>query len=616
MIKTKSLLSPVNAWKYLFKEPVTVSKKDIFLTPREASDRYRGFHTNDHTKCTGCGTCSEICPTNAINMIEMPDMEFEEGKKQERPAIDYGRCSFCGLCVDICVSDSLHMSKEYIHLSTDANTFYFMPDENGIHNTPQKTGYTRDAVSELLDLNRYRMDHESRDRKNSFIEIVKGFSLEMALAESSRCVECGVCTATCPAQMNIPEYIRAIYDGDLKEGMNQIYKTNPLPNVCGRICTHKCESACVMGTRGQAIAIRWLKRYIVDNTPLDDYEAAATAHLNLADTVTEKVEGKVAIIGSGPSGLSCAYYLSTLGYEVDVFEKNALPGGVIRYGGPEYRLPEASVVKDISMIEKAGVKFHCNKKLGTDVSLESLRDNYDCVFLGIGFSLSRPLPIPGSDNNEVKYAIEFLGQASDYVRGTHKMPDIHEKIAVIGGGNVAFDVARTLLRLQIEKFGQSHVTMASLEARNKLPADLEEIEEGEEEGLLYNFGYGPQFIEIEDEKIKGLQVKKVNSIFDSEGKFNPDYDENDQHLIEATQVYIAIGQMAEYDFFNEEMKKSIEIFRGQVKVNDQGQFDKYPWLFAGGDIVRGPDIINAVDTGHTAAKSIDAYIRSKHNEDV
>jgi len=605
MKKSKSLLSPVKAWKYLIKEPVTVSKKDIFLTPREASDRYRGFHTNDHTKCTGCGTCSDICPTDAINMIEMPDIEFEDGKKQERPAIDYGRCSFCGLCVDICVSDSLHMSKEYIHLSTDPNTFYFMPDENGIHNTPQKTGYTRDDVSDLLDLDRYEMAHEGVMRKKSFIEVVKGFSLQMALAESARCVECGVCTATCPAQMNIPEYIRSIYDGDLEEGIKQIYKTNPLANVCGRICTHKCETACVLGNRGEPIAIRWLKRYIVDNTPADQYEAAALSY------VSEKANGKVAIVGSGPSGLSCAYYLSTLGYEVDVYEKKALPGGVIRYGGPEYRLPEKSVIKDISMIEKAGVNFLCNQKLGTDISLEALRDQYDSVFLGIGFSLSRPLPLPGSDNNEVKYAIEFLGQARDYVRGIRQMPDIHERIAVIGGGNVAFDVARTLLRLQEEKYGKSHVTMASLEARDKLPADLEEIEEGEEEGLLYNFGYGPQHIQIEEDKIAGLHVKKVNSIFDSEGKFNPDYDEADQHLIEATQVYIAIGQMAEYDFFNEEMQSNIEMFRGQVKVEPNGQFKDYPWLFAGGDIVRGPNIINAVDTGHTTTKTIDEYIRKK-----
>lgn len=605
MKQEKSLFSPLKAWKYLVKEPVTVSKKDIFLTPREAADRYRGFHINEHDKCTGCGTCSEICPTDAINMITLPDQPYEDGKKNERPAIDYGRCSFCGLCVDICTGDSLHMTKEYIHTSTDVDSMYFMPDELGIHHKDQKHGWVRDEVSELLDLDRYEMHHEGVSRKRNFIEIVKGFSYEMALAESSRCVECGVCTQTCPAQMNIPEYIRTVYDVDLKKGIEWIYKTNPLANVCGRICTHKCETACVIGNRGDAVAIRWLKRYIVDNTPMDQYEAGALSY------VTEKTNGKVAIVGSGPSGLSCAYYLSTLGYEVDVYEKNALPGGVIRYGGPEYRLPEASVKKDIEMIEKSGVNFICNTELGKEVSLESLKEKYDSVFLGIGFSYSRPLPIPGSDNDQVKFAIDFLGQTRDYNRGTNAMPDIADEVVVIGGGNVAFDVARTLIRLQEEKYGKSSVSMAALEHRGILPADLEEIEEGEEEGLKYSFGYGPQSIEVEDGKIKGLHVKKVNSIFDSEGRFNPDYDENDQKLIAAKQVYIAIGQMANYDFFTEEMKEKIEIFRGKVKVQENGQFENYPWLFAGGDIVRGPDIINGVATGHDAAKAIDAYIRTK-----
>ena len=605
MKQSKSMFSPLKAWKYLVKEPVTVSKENIFLTPREASDRYRGFHTNDHSKCTGCGTCGEICPTEAINMIVLPDQPFEDGKKNERPAIDYGRCSFCGLCVDICTSDSLRMSKEYIHTSIDVETFNFMPGENGIHNTYQKPGYGRDEVSELLDLERYEMKHENASRKNSFIEIVKGFSTEMALAESSRCVECGVCTQTCPAEMNIPEYIKTVYDGDLQKGIEWIYKTNPMANVCGRICTHKCETACVIGNRGDAVAIRWLKRYIVDNTPMDQYEAGALAY------VTEKTQGKVAIVGSGPSGLSCAYYLSTLGYEVDVYEKNALPGGVIRYGGPEYRLPEASVIKDITMIEKAGVNFICNSELGKNISLEALRDQYDSVFLGIGFSYSRPLPIPGSDNKEVKFAIEFLGQTRDYNRNMGEMPDIQDEVVVIGGGNVAFDVARTLIRLQEEKYGKSSVSMAALEHRGILPADLEEIEEGEEEGLNYSFGYGPQSIEIKDDAIVGLKVKKVNSIFDADGQFNPSYDENDVKVVPAKQVYIAIGQMANYDFFDEEMKSKIDIFRGKVKVKDNGQFDNYPWLFAGGDIVRGPDIINGVATGHDAAKAIDMYIRSK-----
>ncbi|MCD6322660.1 MAG: FAD-dependent oxidoreductase [Clostridiales bacterium] len=606
MNKEKSIFSPIKAWKYLLRKPITVPKKDIFDKPREASLRYRGFHQNDWEKCLGCGTCSRICPTNAITMIEVDTLEEKEGYKNERPAFDYGRCTYCALCVDICPSDSLYMSREYMHISKDADTFYILPDSTGIHGDSFKKGYVRDSDSELLDLNRYEMELEPVGRKNSFMEIVRGFSLEKALGESARCVECGICTEACPANMNIPEYIKSVWEGDMRGAVGYLYKTNPLANVCGRICTHNCENVCALGHRGEAISIRWLKRFIVDNTPMDEYEEAAL------EFVTEAVNGKVAIVGSGPSGLSCAYYLRTLGYEVDVYEEKELPGGVIRYGGPEYRLPEKSVLKDISMIEKSGVNFICNTKVGRDVQLDELHNKYDAVFIGTGFSLSRPLKIPGYEHEDVEYAIPFLGQTRDYLRETAQMPAIHEKVAVIGGGNVAFDVARTMIRLQQLKYGADSVSMASLEHREILPCDIEELEEGTEEGIKGYFGYGPDEIIIENGKITGLRVKKVLSIFDEAGKFNPKYDEADKFVIEATQVYIATGQMPEYAFFDEAMLEQVEIARGKVKVGKHGQFSSFPWLFAGGDIVQGPDIITGVANGHDAADGIDIYIRAKN----
>lgn len=605
MNKEKSIFAPIKAWKYLVKKPISVLKKDIFDKPREASDRYRGFHQNDWDKCLGCGTCSTICPTKAITMVEVEGLEEKEGYKSERPAIDYGRCTFCGLCVDICPSDSLGMSREYIHLSKDTDTFYILPDATGMHHNSFDKGYSRDENSELLDLERYEMKHEPVSRKESFIEIVKGYSMEMAYAESARCVECGLCTEACPAHMNIPEYIKGVWEDDMHEAMTQVYKTNPLANVCGRICTHNCETVCALSHRGEPIAIRWLKRYIVDNTAPDVYDKAALA------AVTAPVNGKVAIAGSGPSGLSCAYYLRTLGYEVDIYEEKPLAGGVIRYGGPEYRLPEESVMKDIGIIEKAGVNFIMDTKVGRDISLDELHEKYDAVFLGTGFSLSRPLKIPGYEHEDVEYAIPFLAQTRDYLRDMAKMPEIHEKIVVIGGGNVAFDVGRTLVRLQQQKYGTDYISMAALEHRDILPCDLEELEEGEEEGIKGHWGYGPDEIVIEDGKIKGLRVKKVLSIFDEEGKFNPSYDEADSFVIEATQVYMAIGQMPEYPYFSEKMMEKIEIVRGKVVVGEYGRVENYPWLFAGGDIVRGPDIINGVANGHEAAEGIDAYIRSK-----
>ena len=606
MNKDKSIFSPIKAWKYLLRKPVTVLKKDIFDKPREAALRYRGFHQNDWDKCLGCGTCSKICPTNAITMVEVDSLEEKEGYKNERPAFDYGRCCYCAICVDICPSDSLNMSREYLHMSTDADTFYTLADSKGIHRDSFDKGYIRDSDSELLDLVRYEMEHEPVGRKTSFLEIVKGYSLEKALAESARCVECGICTETCPAHMNIPEYIKSVWEGDMKGAVGYLYKTNPLANVCGRICTHVCEDVCALSVRGEAISIRWLKRFIVDNTPMDEYEEAAL------EFVTEPVNGKVAIVGSGPSGLSCGYYLRTLGYEVDIYEEKALPGGVIRYGGPEYRLPEESVLKDIGMIVKSGVNFICNTKVGRDVQLDELHEKYDAVFLGTGFSLSRPLKIPGYEHADVEYSIPFLGQTRDYLRELADMPKIHEKAIVIGGGNVAFDVGRTLVRLQQIKYGADYVSMAALEHRDILPCDIEELEEGEEEGVKGHFGYGPDEIIIEDGKITGLRVKKVVSIFDEDGSFDPKYDDSDSYVIEGTQVYIATGQMPEYAFFDEAMLEQVEIARGQVKVGEKGQFGSFPWLFAGGDIVQGPDIITGVANGHDAAEGIDAFIRQKN----
>lgn len=605
MNKAKSLFSPIKAWKYLFREPVTIAKKDIFVNPREASDRYRGFHQNDLDKCIGCGTCSDICPTAAINMVPVEGLVHEEGKKDERPAFDYGRCSFCGLCVDVCASDSLNMSKEYIHISKDAETFYYLPDASGIHEKEAEKGYQRDEVSELLALARQKMAQSDTSRKSSFIEIMKGYTKAEALEEAARCVECGICTDTCPANMNIPEYIRAVFDDDMEEGIRQIYKTNPLANVCGRICTHKCETVCAISHRGEPIAIRWLKRYIVDNASETEYEEGALAE------VTAPVSGKIAVVGSGPSGLACAFYLRTMGYDVTIYEARGLPGGVVRYGGPEYRLPEASVLKDISMIEKAGVKFICNTEVGVDIELETLHAENEAVFLGTGFSLSTPLRIPGYEHPNVKYAIPFLASVRDYLRGLAPMPVVDRKVVVIGGGNVAFDVARSLLRLQEIQYGESCVQIASLEDIDILPADKEELEEGVEEGLKGYFGYGPESIEISGDAIVGIHLKKVLSIFDAEGRFSPSYDETDKKLLEATQVYMAIGQMPEYAYFNDEMRDQILTKRRQVAVNDGGQIESYPWLFAGGDIVKGPDIITAVATGHDAAKAIDQWLLSK-----
>jgi len=266
----KSFWGPTIAWKRLFTKPVTIKVPKVY---REAAERYRGFHVNDWELCTGCSTCSKVCPTDAIKMVPV-DIEVEPGKKAQRPAIDYGRCTFCGMCVDICTTGSLKMTREYIHISDDPNTFFFLPDEAGIHHQEIPLGYQRDEASELLDLERVEMEElPASERVNSFIEYVKGYSKEQAIAEAARCVDCELCVDVCPANMDIPRYIESAFRDNTKEGVEWIYKTNPLPGVCGRVCTHKCETVCSIGHRGEPVAIRWLKRYIMDQESVN-YQVA------------------------------------------------------------------------------------------------------------------------------------------------------------------------------------------------------------------------------------------------------------------------------------------------------------------------------------------------------
>jgi len=603
----KSILAPFKGWKYLFQKPVTIPMDDIFKNPRESQDNYRGFHVNDWDTCIGCGTCAEVCPTSAITMAERAELPDEEGSKPERPVVDYGRCCFCGLCVDICTSGSLSLTKEYLHISSDPEDYIYMPGEKDITGNDYKLGYVKDEDSDLLDLTRKEMEEVgAEERKGSFIEIVRGYSREQAKAEAARCVECGICEKTCPAHMNIPEYIRAVWEGKLDEGLDYLYKTNPLPSICGRICTHKCEGACALSNRGEAIAIRWLKRYIMDNVPDGEYEKT------LLSEVSKKGDGKVAIIGAGSAGLSAAYYLGAMGYEVDVYEKHDRVGGPMRYGAPRYRLPDAAVDQDVKLIEKIGVKFHTGTEVGKDVKFADLQKECDAVFIATGYPVTRPLDIPGSDHTDVKMAMEFLAQSADYVRGAGRMPDIEDDVVVVGSGNVAFDVARTLVRFQNEKYGRSKVKMLALEREDQIPADIEEIEEGREEGILMELGCGPQKIDIDEAgKLVGIEACVCTRLFDENHRFSPQFDYDQRICLDTKQVYLAIGQMADLTYIPEEIKDQIKIERGKIQVNEDNQVEGIPWLYAGGDLIQGMDIIHGVANGHTAAVGIDKYLTAK-----
>ncbi|HMA61221.1 MAG TPA: FAD-dependent oxidoreductase, partial [bacterium] len=433
-MKIEDILSPFNVWKRAFSKTFTTRKP---LEERPGAKRYRGFHKNDLEKCIGCGSCEEICQNAAIDMVPVEGQETTDGDSGLRPKIDYGRCCWCALCVDICPSNSLSMSNEYIWIDEDADNFRFVAGNENKPWDELEEGYRRKGDYRLTDPERIEMEMENPERGiKSFIEMVKGYSKEQALKEADRCVECGICVATCPAHMDIPRYIKAIREDDLEEAVELLYKTNPMPATCGRICTRKCEDACAIGADGEPIAIRWLKRYIIDQ--IEDPEIRSI----LQEKQFAEKDQKIAIIGAGPGGLSAAYYLRNMGYQVTIYEAHENPGGEIWYGVPEYRMPYKELKAEIDRIQDLGVEMKFNTEVGVKVDFQDLYDNHDAVFISTGLTQPYNLRIEGEDLPGVISGLDFLEKVAQ-----GEKPEIGSKVLVIGGGNVAIDAARTSRRL-------------------------------------------------------------------------------------------------------------------------------------------------------------------------
>ncbi len=594
-----SLLNPLKNLSFFGRKPITEP-----LEPRLAAERYRGFHLNDWEKCIGCSTCQKVCDNAAITMVEVPGLREDpvNGVRNLRPAIDYGRCCWCALCVDLCPTGSISLSREYVHTCTDdqLDSYFMLPDPKGMHQEYFGEGWNKTAENDLVDPHRQAMaELEPAERDDNFNEIVAGYDKQQAIIEASRCVQCGMCHDACPTHMNAPEYIRAIWQGDAEEAVRQIYRTNPFAHTCGRVCTHRCETACSIGKRGEPVAIRWLKRWAMDAVGDERVREIVASTPKTAPTGRS-----VAVVGSGPAGLTAAFDLARMGHEVVVYEALQNPGGMPRYGIPSYRLPYDRLDADIEVIKAAGVEIRCGVRVGRDIRMEQLREEHDAVLLALGLQLGRSTRIPGSDHPKVLKAVDLLRDITDENRF-----EVPRQAVVIGGGNVAMDIARSLARLQRQQYGEIKITLTALEDSEHFLADPVEVKEADEEAIEIFPSRGPQGCIIEKGELKGLRTWAVLSIFDEQGRFAPKFDDNDEQIHDGDMVIEAIGQMTDASLLGEELTERLEWNRGRLQV-DANCRSSEDWLWAAGDMVRGPDVVHAVADGHTVAKSMNEFLLS------
>ena len=438
------------------------------------------------------------------------------------------------------------------------------------------------------------------------------------------------CMAACPVHTEAGRYVALIAEGKYKEAYHVARRPNPFASICGRVCAAPCEPACRRGTIDQPIAIRALKRFVTEKFGVESMVDLAKLKEVFGRSV-KKNGIKVAVIGAGPAGLSCAHDLALLGYEVTVFEGQSVAGGMLRLGIPEYRLPRELIRLEINAILSLGVELKLNSAVGRDFSIADLKkQGYQAVFIGIGSHKSRDLKIEGVELDGVLRAVDFLLNVNLGYR-----VDLGKKVVVVGGGNVAIDVARTAARQEkidvghvtevaealdvarsAVRFGAKEVHMVCLEDWNEMPASKEEIDEAIEERIQVHPRKGPKRIIGEAGKVVGFETVDCVSVFDEEKRFNPKFASGTERAMEADTVIMAIGQTSDLSWITPE--DGIEVTsRNTIKVDTKTLATTAPGIFSGGDVSFGPrNAIDAIANGKRAAQSIHQYITGEVGKNV
>jgi len=400
------------------------------------------------------------------------------------------------------------------------------------------------------------------------------------------------CRAACPAHTDVQAYVGLIAQGKYTEAFEVITSVNPIASVCSMICHHPCEQSCRRCGIDEPLAVRHLKRFAIEKSR--DYRRAKRR-------LVQKTKDKsIGIIGSGPSGLTAARDLADFGYSVTLYERQPVLGGMLATAIPPYRLPREVLKEDIDDVVSKGVEVKTNFEVGRDAKFDDLAKKHDAVLIAIGLSQSRSLNIPGVEGPGVLLAIPFL---EDVAFG--RVPKLGGKVLVIGGGNVAMDVARSARRL-----GAKNVEMVCLENEQEIPAWKWEVDEAVEEAIKINYRWGPKAVKREGGQVKGLEVTKVLSVFDSEKRFAPTFDANVTMLFEADTIIITIGQMSNLAFLKNSAVKVDE--RGRVEWNPATQVSSAKNVFVAGEVVTGPgSAIAAVANGHRSALAMHLYLQGE-----
>ncbi len=438
------------------------------------------------------------------------------------------------------------------------------------------------------------------------------------------------CRQACPVHTEAGKYVALIAEGRYREAYAVARKPNPLASICGRICAAPCESACRRGELDAPVSIRALKRFVTERFGVEsmmDFSVLAEIYGRRAGRYPEKV----AVVGSGPAGLACAHDLALLGYPVTIFEAAPVAGGMLRLGVPEYRLPRALIQLEIHAILSLGVELVTGSRLGKDFTLADLKARgYSAVFLGVGAMRSRDLTVPGMELDGVLKGVDYLLNVNLGYR-----VDMGPNVLVIGGGNVALDVARTAARggeqenlqrnlsvvaaLDVARsavrFGARHVTVCCLESETEMPAAPDEVEEALREGITFRHRVGPKRIVGKDGVVTGVEFLKVSRVFDESGRFSPRFVDGSEETVPADSIVVSIGQTADLSFLSPE--DGVEARGGRIVIDPDTLATTAPGVFSGGDAAFGPRIaINAIADGKTAARSIDAYLRGAPRPDA